>query len=120
MPNNRIYAPYANMRLVDCYHALIAWLAERRTDIRDVVIIGMSLDDPAITPSENCRYDLGVAFPQQPGGILGDIVRARRGKAPSPTSIAPGIISTASGCLRAPSNRPTCRQWKCSYAFRRK
>ena len=47
-----------------------AWLAERRTDIRDVVVIGMSLDDPTITPSENCRYDLGVAFPQQTGGIL--------------------------------------------------
>jgi AraC family transcriptional regulator len=73
----RIYAPYGNTRLVDGYHALIAWLAERRTDVRDVVVIGMSLDDPSITPSENCRYDLGIAFPQQPGGILGEIVRSR-------------------------------------------
>jgi AraC family transcriptional regulator len=80
---SRIYAPYANTRLVDCYHALIAWLAERRTDIRDVVVIGMSQDDPAITPSENCRYDLGIAFPQQPGGIPGEIVRSR-GRAAAP------------------------------------
>jgi AraC family transcriptional regulator len=73
----RIYAPYGNTRLVDSYHALTAWLANRQTDIRDVVVIGMSLDDPSITPSENCRYDLGVAFAQESGGILGEIVRSR-------------------------------------------
>jgi AraC-like DNA-binding protein/DNA gyrase inhibitor GyrI len=78
---NRIFAPYENTRLLDAYHSLIAWLAERRTGIRDVVVIGMSLDDPAITPSEKCRYDLGIAFPQEPGGMLGDIVRARGGAA---------------------------------------
>ena len=39
---NRIYAPYGNARLVDAYHALIAWLAERGTGTRDVVFIGMS------------------------------------------------------------------------------
>jgi AraC family transcriptional regulator len=74
---SRIYAPYGNTRLVDTYHALIAWLAEKGTDVRDIVFIGMSLDDPAITPSENCRYDLGVAFPRQPGGIVGDIIHTR-------------------------------------------
>lgn len=75
----RIFAPYGNTRLVDAYHTLIAWLAERRTDIRDVVVIGMSLDDPAVTPSENCRYDLGVAFPKKPSGdgMLGEIIRSR-------------------------------------------
>ena len=80
---SRIYAPYGNTRLVDSYHALTAWLAERRTDIRDVVVIGMSLDDPSITPSENCRYDLGIAFPRQPGGMLGEIIRSR-GRAAAP------------------------------------
>jgi AraC family transcriptional regulator len=75
---NRIYAPYGSSGLLDSYHALTAWLAERRTDNRDVVFIGMSLDDPSITPSENCRYDLGIAFPQQPGGLLGEIIRSRR------------------------------------------
>jgi len=67
------------------YHALTAWLAERRTDIRDGIFIGMSLDDSAITPSENCRYDLGIAFPQQPSGMLGEIVRSR-GRATAPLS----------------------------------
>jgi AraC family transcriptional regulator len=80
---SRTFEPYGNSRLVDNYQALIAWLAERRTDVRDVVVIGMSLDDPAITPSENCRYDLGIAFRQQPGGILGEIVRSR-GRAAAP------------------------------------
>ena len=74
----RIFEPYGSTRLVDAYHSLTAWLAARQTDIRDVVVIGMSLDDPAVTPSENCRYDLGVAFPKKPGGgILGEIVRSR-------------------------------------------
>jgi AraC family transcriptional regulator len=76
----RIFAPYGNTRLVDAYHSLIGWLAARRTDIRDVVVIGMSLDDPAVTPSENCRYDMGVAFPSKDGGgMLEKIVRSRGG-----------------------------------------
>lgn len=75
----RIFAPYANSQLLHRYRDLIAWLAERGTDLCDVVFIGMSLDDPSITPSENCRYDLGVAFPQRPGGIIEEIIRARGG-----------------------------------------
>ena len=64
----RVFEPYGNTRLVDAYHALIAWLADRGTNIRDIVVIGMSLDDPSLTPSENCRYDLGIAFPKHSGG----------------------------------------------------
>jgi AraC family transcriptional regulator len=60
----RIFEPYGNTKLVDAYHDLIAWVAARGTDIRDVSVIGMSLDDPSVTPSEKCRYDLGVAFPR--------------------------------------------------------
>ena len=75
----RIFAPYANSRLVECYHALTEWLKKRHADLREIVFIGMSLDDPSITPSEHCRYDLGIAFPQEPGGILGEIIRSRGG-----------------------------------------
>jgi len=77
----RIFAPYGSSRLVERYHALTAWLTKRRTDLREIVFIGMSLDDPSITPSEHCRYDLGIAFPQERGGILGDIIRSRVGPA---------------------------------------
>ncbi|MGA2136164.1 MAG: AraC family transcriptional regulator [Bryobacteraceae bacterium] len=75
----RVFAPYGSTGLLDAYHVLTAWLAERHTDLRDVVFIGMSLDDPSITPFENCRYDLGVAFPPRPGrdGLLAQIVRSR-------------------------------------------
>jgi AraC family transcriptional regulator len=74
----RVFAPYGNSRLVDAYHALLAWLADRGTDIRDVVVIGMSQDDPAITPAEKCRYDMGAAFPNPAGDcLLAKIVRSR-------------------------------------------
>jgi AraC family transcriptional regulator len=85
----RVFAPYGNTRLVDAYHSLIAWLAARKTDVRDVVFIGMSLDDPSVTPSENCRYDMGVAFPKEPGGILGEIIRSRRRAAVIPPDAQP-------------------------------
>jgi AraC family transcriptional regulator len=74
---SRIYAPFGNSRLLDSYHALLAWLKQRGADVRDVVLIGMSLDDPSITPSEKYRYDLGIAFPRTAGGILAEIVRSR-------------------------------------------
>lgn len=77
----RVFEPYGNTRLVDTYHALSSWLANRGTDTREVVFIGMSLDDPSITPSKNCRYDLGIAFPAEGNGLLREIVRARGGKA---------------------------------------
>lgn len=74
----RVFAAYGNSRLMDAYRSLIAWLAERGTDFRDVVFVGMSLDDPTVTPSENCRYDLGVAFPKQTShGMLGEIIRSQ-------------------------------------------
>ena len=76
----RTFNPYGNERLIGVYHSLIQWLGERRTDLGDVVIIGMSQDDPAITPAENCRYDMGLAFPEgaKTLGIVGEILRSRR------------------------------------------
>jgi AraC family transcriptional regulator len=76
----RTFDPYRNGRLVSVYHLLVDWLARRRTDLKDVVIVGMSQDDPAITPSEKCRYDMGVAFPQgaEGRGLLGEVIRSRR------------------------------------------
>jgi len=78
---HRILAPYGGTRLVDSYHALIGWLGEHGIDLRDVVFVGMSLDDPSITAADRCRYDLGVAFPREAAGLLGGIVRARGRKA---------------------------------------
>jgi AraC family transcriptional regulator len=85
---SRIYAPYGGSKLVDCYYALTRWLAERGTAPVDIVFIGMSLDDPSITPAANCRYDLGIAFPREPGGLLAEIFRAR-GRPAAPSLMAP-------------------------------
>jgi AraC family transcriptional regulator len=87
---HRTFEPHGNVRLVEHYHALIAWLAARGTDVRDVVIIGMSLDDPAVTPSERIRHDLGIAFPLERDGILGEILRGR-GRATLPLAAKPTL-----------------------------
>src|SRR5262252_3552379 len=75
----RTYDPYGNERLIGAYHSLVSWLAQRRTDLSEVVMIGMSQDDPAVTPPEKCRYDMGVAFPKSAGaqGLVGEILRSR-------------------------------------------
>ncbi len=94
---SRIYSPFANSGLLDSYHALLAWLKQRGADVRDVVLIGMSLDDPSITPSEKYRYDLGIAFPRTPGGILAEIVRSRGRPAPSFESLPAKSECAAAG-----------------------
>jgi DNA gyrase inhibitor GyrI/AraC-like DNA-binding protein len=91
----RVHNPYGNQRLVEAYHQLMRWLAAQQVNVRDVVVIGMSQDDPAITPHEKCRYDLGVAFPSDAANaglsgtdLLAEVVRQRGGslrKAPAET-----------------------------------
>lgn len=76
----RIFNPYGSERLVAAYHALTGWLAERGTALDDVVMVGMSQDDPSITPHERCRYDLGVAFHERSSerGVIGEILKRRK------------------------------------------
>jgi AraC-like DNA-binding protein/DNA gyrase inhibitor GyrI len=83
----RIFNPYGSARLVDAYYTLTAWLGQRGTNLGDIVVIGMSLDDPSVTPSENCRYDLGAAFPKHTGkDLLAELIAARgRPNTPLPT-----------------------------------
>lgn len=75
----RIFNAYEHERLMNGYRSLLSWLAQRQTDLNDVVMIGMSQDDPAITPAEKYRYDLGVVFPTSADdqGIVGEILKAR-------------------------------------------
>ncbi len=84
--HRRVWAAYGNPGLVEQYHAMRAWLEARGTKADEVVFIGMSQDDPAITPPENCRYDLGVAFARGAEGLPGKIARSRKGArlAPAP------------------------------------
>ncbi len=76
----RVFNSYGNERLVEAYHTLVNWLARRQTDLDDVVLIGMSADDPSITPPEKCSYDMGVVFPMnaRDEGIVGEILKSRQ------------------------------------------
>lgn len=76
----RVFNSYGNERLMEAYHSLLKWLAERQTDLNDVVLIGMSQDDPTITPAEKCSYDIGAVFPMdaEDQGIVGDILKSRQ------------------------------------------
>lgn len=75
----RVFEPYGSSRLVEAYHALLGWLSESEVATADVVFLGMSLDDPSVTPAKNCRYDMGVAFPLELGSdcLLAGILRDR-------------------------------------------
>jgi AraC family transcriptional regulator len=66
----RVFDPYGSQRLVDAYHAIRAWVGDR---VDGVVFAGMSIDDPAVTPKERCRYDLGVLFPLIQGRRAGTV-----------------------------------------------
>src|SRR5262245_1281270 len=76
----RVFNSYGNEKVFDAYHSLVNWLAHRQTDLNDVVMIGMSQDDPTITPAEKCSYDLGVVFPRnaEDQGIVGELLKSRR------------------------------------------
>lgn len=76
----RVFNSYGNERLMDAYYSLVNWLAQRQTDLNDVVMIGMSQDDPTITPAEKCSYDMGVAFPKnaEDQGFVGEILKSRQ------------------------------------------
>ncbi len=76
----RVFNSYGSERLMDAYHSLLQWLARRQTDLDDVVLIGMSSDDPSITPPEKCSYDMGVVFPKnaEDQGIVEEILKSRQ------------------------------------------
>ena len=77
---HRVFNSYGNEGLMDAYHSLVNWLAKRQTDLNDVVMIGMSPDDPTITPAEKCSYDMGVVFPRnaEDQGIVGELLKSRQ------------------------------------------
>jgi len=93
----RVFAPYGNQRLVDAYHATRQWLAAIDRAPEDVIFAGMSLDDPAVVPLAQCRYDLGVLFPFGSSGVVADIARARGAAMhvapPSPPEVAAAGLS---------------------------
>jgi len=93
----RVADPYGNQRLVDAYHATRRWLESLARPPHDVIFAGMSIDDPAVTPAKQCRYDLGVLFPFAATGVVADLARLRdhapRIAPPSPADVDRGGLS---------------------------
>jgi hypothetical protein len=84
--------------LIGAYHSLINWLAERETDLADVVVIGMSQDDPAITPSENAGTTWAWHFRRAEGGMESRAKSSNRDGAQlavRPCRIAPSAMPSA-------------------------
>lgn len=60
----RVFNPYANPApLLAAYERLRAWLAARGFDPAALQMIGLTTDDPDITPREKCRHDCGFLLP---------------------------------------------------------
>ena len=87
----RVVNPYGAARLVEVYEATRRWLDTIGRTPEDVVFAGMSIDDPAVTPREQCRYDLGIVFPMTATGVIADIAKARHAplvpRLPSPIEV---------------------------------
>ncbi len=58
---------------MDAYARLMDWVRQNKELLLDDRVIGMSPDDPEVTPLEKCRYDLCVALnqPMAPQGEIG-------------------------------------------------
>jgi len=76
-------------------HALETWRKQSRLEVKigrfpACRFVYKRVHNPAVTPHEKCRYDLGVAFPSDSASarLLGNLVRERGGtvrKAPTET-----------------------------------
>ncbi|MBZ0278557.1 MAG: GyrI-like domain-containing protein [Anaerolineae bacterium] len=51
-------------RIIRAYHDLLAWYQARGGRLDQIVLYGMSQDDPDITPREQCRFDWCVRVPE--------------------------------------------------------
>lgn len=69
----RITGGYHNVR-DDCWHRFLIWVSA--AGLEGQPLIGVGLDDPAITPDHRCRYDICVVLP--PGWSDGGVRVARR------------------------------------------
>jgi len=68
----RVWNAYDSAKLVEAYHRMRSWLGDALP-----IFAGMSMDDPSVTPRDKYRYDLGVLFPFQAGGIVDEIAQLR-------------------------------------------
>jgi AraC family transcriptional regulator len=66
----RVQDSYKPERVIRAYERLIDWYCRQGGDLKRTTLIGMSQDDPDITPLELCHYDFCLTVPEswQPEG----------------------------------------------------
>ena len=92
----RVFNPYANpAAIMSAYARVRVWLEKHTVPPARLKLIGLSGDDPDITPGEECRYDAGYLLPAR---------GARRGSGGvGVTTIAAGphALATCQGDIHA-------------------
>lgn len=58
----RVFNPYQG-GVVEAYERLLDWYRGRGGELAQTTLIGMSQDDPTVTPLELCRYDICLTVP---------------------------------------------------------
>ena len=60
----RVYDAYSSFtRIKDAYYSLITWYRQRGGSLDNVLLYGMSQDNPDVTPLQMCRFDWCVRVP---------------------------------------------------------
>jgi AraC family transcriptional regulator len=59
----RVIDSYQPLRVIHAYDRLITWYCARGGSLQHATLIGMSQDDPDITPLALCHYDIGLSVP---------------------------------------------------------
>ena len=60
----RVRDPYSSEHVVVAYERLIAWYCQRGGDLNRATLMGISQNDPDVTPLELCTYDISVVVPK--------------------------------------------------------
>jgi AraC family transcriptional regulator len=60
----RVANSYQPERTVSASERLVMWYCARGGDLVQTTMIGMSQDDPEVTPLELCRYDICITVPE--------------------------------------------------------
>ena len=134
---SRIFAAHGSKSLVDNYQALIHWLTERSTDLRDptksAMIWGLrSASSRAASSKKSCAHagrSDNQWYPRKRNAKRGALLSATSDPArlsPSTaseilhTSVARGSICIVCGFRPASTNRRICQQWRCSLSCQRR
>lgn len=74
----RVPNAYQPGRLPAAHDQLVAWVQEKSVDLRRCTMIGLSQDDPEITPHEQSSYDICLTLPETVLAEPDDMVSIRQ------------------------------------------